>query len=82
MFLQTDTCRANYCGTKRLIELAQDMPQLRSFVFVSTFYVNNFKPYNSAVKEQVHELTLQLTGKRLCSACRSYSAAYSWNHRS
>jgi hypothetical protein len=39
------------------------MPRLRSFVYVSTFYVNNFKPYNTPVPEEVHYLTLQLAGE-------------------
>jgi hypothetical protein len=32
-------------------------------VYVSTFYVNNFKPYNTPVPEEVHYPTLQLAGK-------------------
>jgi hypothetical protein len=39
------------------------VPNLRAFVYVSTFYVNNFKPFNSAVKEEVHQLPLQLAGE-------------------
>lgn len=39
------------------------MRNLRAFVFVSTFYVNNFRPFNSAVKEEVHQLPLQLAGE-------------------
>lgn len=62
--LAANTCRANYCGTARVLELAADMPRLRAFVFVSTYYVSNFKPYNSLVLEEVHQLTLQLTGAR------------------
>lgn len=39
------------------------MRRLRSFVYVSTFYVNNFKPYNTPVPEEVHYPTLQLAGQ-------------------
>jgi hypothetical protein len=39
------------------------MPRLRSFVYISTFYTNNFKPYNTPVPEVVHHPTLQLTGE-------------------
>jgi hypothetical protein len=46
-----------------MLELAAGMPRLRAFVFVSTYYVSNFKPYNSLVAEEVHQLTLQLTGR-------------------
>jgi len=39
------------------------MRNLRSFVFTSTYWVNNFKPYNTPVKEEVHYPTLQLAGR-------------------
>jgi nucleoside-diphosphate-sugar epimerase len=55
--------RANYLGTKQLLGLASEMRNLRSFVFTSTYWVNNFKPYNTPVKEEVHYLTLQLAGE-------------------
>ena len=55
--------RTNYCGTERTLELARQMSRLRAFVYVSTFYVNNFMPFNSAVKEEVHRITLQLAGR-------------------
>jgi hypothetical protein len=38
------------------------MPRLRAFVFVSTYFVNSFKPYNSTVPEEVHYPPLQLAG--------------------
>lgn len=38
------------------------MHSLRSFVYLSTYYVNNFKPYNTPVLEEVHYPTLQLAG--------------------
>lgn len=58
----TLNCRANFLGTEQLLQLASRMPHLRSFVYVSTYYVNNFKPYNTAVPEEVHYPTLQLAG--------------------
>lgn len=40
------------------------MPLLRSFVFVSTYYVNNFLPHNAHAKEEVHwGLPLTLAGE-------------------
>jgi nucleoside-diphosphate-sugar epimerase len=59
------TRRNNYLGTKQLLDLAGSMLHLESFVYVSTYYVSNFKPFNSAVKEEVHRLPLQLPGGRL-----------------
>lgn len=56
--------RVNYSGTQKLLDLASKMQQLQSFVHVSTFYVNNFKPYNSEVKEEVHVLPLHRPGER------------------
>jgi len=41
------------------------MSRLRSFVYVSTYYVNNFMPHNAHVKEEVHRgLPLTLTGEK------------------
>lgn len=54
--------RSNYCGTKHLLDLAALMLRLRAFVYVSTYYVSNFKPYNTPVKEEVHNIMLQLPG--------------------
>lgn len=42
------------------------MRNLRSFVFTSTYWVNNFMPYNTPVKEEVHRPTLQLAGGDCC----------------
>lgn len=42
------------------------MRNLRSFVFTSTYWVNNFMPYNTPVKEEVHHPTLQLAGGDCC----------------
>jgi len=40
------------------------MPRLRSFVYVSTYYVNNLLPHNARVKEEVHRgLPLTLSGE-------------------
>lgn len=63
--------RANYCGTRQLLTLASQMPRLRSFVYISTFYTNNFKPYNTPVPEVVHHPTLQLTGEDGLHTCHS-----------
>lgn len=54
--------RANFVGTRQLLELAAGMQHARSFVYLSTYYVNNFLPYNTPVPEQVHRPTLQLAG--------------------
>jgi fatty acyl-CoA reductase len=39
------------------------MLQLRSFVHVSTYFVNNHMPRNSVVKEQIHPIPLELAGR-------------------
>jgi len=57
--------RSNFCATKQLLDLARQMHSLRSFVYLSTYYVNNFKPYNTPVLEEVHYPTLQLAGMGL-----------------
>jgi nucleoside-diphosphate-sugar epimerase len=57
-------CRANFLGTKSLLQLAGDMDHLQTFVHVSTYYVNNFKPFNTPVTEKVHYPTLQLAGEQ------------------
>lgn len=64
----THHTRSNYCGTRQLLDAASQMPFLRSFVFVSTYYVNSFKPYNSSVLEEVHYPPLQLAGVCLFAA--------------
>lgn len=56
------TYRANYCGTRNLLELAGRMQRLRSFEFTSTYWVNNWLPYNTPVQEKVHYPTLQVAG--------------------
>jgi fatty acyl-CoA reductase len=55
--------RHNYFGTQALMELASHMEQLRSFVHVSTYFVNNHMPRNSVVKEQLHPVPLELNGQ-------------------
>jgi len=44
------------------------MSRLQSFLFVSTYYVNNFKPFNSHVKEEVHNVPLQMAGRHRLAA--------------
>lgn len=63
------SCRANYLGTKQLLELAGCMTQLEAFVYVSTYYVINFMPYDSEVKEEVHKLPLRLACMIMTRLC-------------
>lgn len=56
-------CRSNFLGTKALLQLCAEMSHLRSFVYISTFFVNNYLAYNTPVKERVHYPTLQLAGE-------------------
>eukprot|EP00879_Flechtneria_rotunda_P002618 GHRR01002820.1.p1 GENE.GHRR01002820.1~~GHRR01002820.1.p1 ORF type:complete len:370 (+),score=99.23 GHRR01002820.1:161-1270(+) len=56
------TLQINYCGTKQLMLLAQDMLQLHAFMFTSTYYVNHFLSRNKPVAEVVHDLPLRLPG--------------------
>lgn len=58
-------CRSNYMGARTLLQLAREMRHLRSFVHISTYFVNNFAPYNTPVKEEVHYPTLQLAGEQV-----------------
>jgi nucleoside-diphosphate-sugar epimerase len=67
--------RSNFNGTQTLLQLAGEIINLRAFVHVSTFYVNNFKPYNTPVKEEVHYPTLQLAGKSKTSLSAFTAAA-------
>jgi hypothetical protein len=45
------------------MELASQMDNLRSFVHVSTYFVNNHMPRNSVVKEALHPVPLELNGQ-------------------
>eukprot|EP00775_Hariotina_reticulata_P008751 gene8751-8931_t len=56
------TLRNNYIGTKQLMEVAASMPNLCSFVHVSTYCVNNNRPHNSTVQEAIYPLVLSLDG--------------------
>lgn len=64
-------CRSNFLGTKSLLELAGDMDHLEAFVHVSTYFVNNFKPFNTPVAEEVHYPTLQLAGEQQLAECNN-----------
>lgn len=57
--------RNNYFGTQSVMQLASGMTALRSFVHVSTYFVNNHAPRGSVVREQVHALPLELDGRRV-----------------
>lgn len=62
--------RSNYLGTQALLQLCSEMSGLRSFVHVSTYWVNNFYPYNTPVKEEVHYPRLSLAGEaRMLLGC-------------
>jgi len=53
------TLRANYYGTRELLNLAGRMPGLRAFVHVSTAYVNINRPvFPSTVAERVYRLDM------------------------
>eukprot|EP00878_Enallax_costatus_P040295 GHUV01046418.1.p1 GENE.GHUV01046418.1~~GHUV01046418.1.p1 ORF type:complete len:145 (-),score=29.98 GHUV01046418.1:65-499(-) len=56
-------CRDNYLSTQRLMQFSSQFVNLRAFVHTSTFFVNNYLPRNSLVKEQIYPLQLQLGGK-------------------
>lgn len=61
------------------MQLSSRMQHLRSFVHVSTYFVNNHMPRNSVVKEQIHEVPLELDGqpvdyKELVDALMSMSS--------
>jgi len=49
------------------------MDQLRAFVHVSTYFVNNYLPRNSVVKEQIYPLPLEVNGEP--TSHREYVAA-------
>lgn len=64
LHLFADTiCRHNYFGTQSLMALASQMEHLRSFVHVSTYFVNNHMPRNTVVKEQLHPVPLEIDGQ-------------------
>ncbi|GAX83786.1 hypothetical protein CEUSTIGMA_g11211.t1 [Chlamydomonas eustigma] len=50
------TLRHNYCGTKDLLQLVHLMPNLESFVHVSSSYANVDSPAGSTVEEKVYPL--------------------------
>jgi fatty acyl-CoA reductase len=52
------TLRSNYLGTRRLLNLATQMQQLRCFLHVSTAYVNVNQPRGSSVEERIYPLKL------------------------
>uniref|UniRef100_A0A383W7M2 Fatty acyl-CoA reductase n=1 Tax=Tetradesmus obliquus TaxID=3088 RepID=A0A383W7M2_TETOB len=54
------TLRSNYLGTQRLLRLASTWPSLACLLFTSTYFVNNFKPRNSLVREELHNVPLSL----------------------
>ncbi|KIZ01368.1 Fatty acyl-CoA reductase 1 [Monoraphidium neglectum] len=51
-----ETLRANYMGTRRVLELATQLPRLRSMVHVSTAYVNINHPHGATVRERIYPL--------------------------
>jgi hypothetical protein len=53
-------CRSNYLGTQQLLRVASTWPHLACLLFTSTYFVNNFKPRNSIVREVLHHLPLSL----------------------
>lgn len=55
-------CRNNYLGTTELMHMASQLPHLKAFIHVSTYFVNNNLPRNSTVKEQIYQLPLAVNG--------------------
>ncbi|GBF97098.1 hypothetical protein Rsub_10109 [Raphidocelis subcapitata] len=53
-----DTLLANYRGSCAMARLVARMPRLRSFVYVSTCYVNINKPQGFKVEERIYSLTV------------------------
>ncbi|KAI8477069.1 MAG: male sterility protein-domain-containing protein [Monoraphidium minutum] len=51
-----ETLRSNYLGSIAAAQLAAAMPRLRSFVYVSTCYVNINRPRGSLVEEKLYPL--------------------------
>jgi thioester reductase-like protein len=52
-------CRTNYLGTQQLLELSSQMPRLKSFVHVSSSFVNHHLPRNTLIYETLYPLDLQ-----------------------
>lgn len=52
--------RANYVGTRNLLDLAADMPKLHVFLHTSTYFVNSHLPRHSVVKEEIYRLPIYL----------------------
>ena len=52
-----DTLRANFEGSRRVLELACCVQKLTSVVYVSTAYTNINQPDDAVVKEQIYPLS-------------------------
>ena len=50
------TLRNNYLPTSTLLHLAEAMPRLRCFTYVSTAYVNANQPKGSCLQEKIYPL--------------------------
>jgi fatty acyl-CoA reductase len=50
--------RNNCYGTLNVLDLAAQMPNLKSFVHVSTYFVNNHMPRNQLIEEKIFPLDL------------------------
>lgn len=51
-----------------LMRVASDFSNLKAFVHVSTYFVNNYLPRNSLVKEQIYDLPLSVNGSPMTHA--------------
>jgi hypothetical protein len=71
------TCRANYMGTRNLLQLASSMPQLSAFVHTSTYFVLNHVPRGSVAKEEIHRLPLSFSNGSSSSRISSSSGSES-----
>jgi len=52
------TLRNNCYGTLNVRDLATQMPHLKSFVHVSTYFVNNHRPRNQLIEEKIFPMDL------------------------
>ena len=50
--------RNNCYGTLNVRDLATQMPNLKSFVHVSTYFVNNHRPRNQLIEEKIFPMDL------------------------
>eukprot|EP00878_Enallax_costatus_P001418 GHUV01001568.1.p1 GENE.GHUV01001568.1~~GHUV01001568.1.p1 ORF type:complete len:569 (+),score=137.92 GHUV01001568.1:356-2062(+) len=67
------TLKANYLGTRAVLELAAECQKLRVFLHTSTYFVNSHLPRHALVNEKIYRLPLDLPKAGMTDA--EYSAA-------